>query len=56
MADRKKLELQLNQPVALELLFDQPQIGNSQYGEYIFMRSEMATGIQSTAFLLLQKS
>jgi len=28
------LELQLNQPVVLELLFDQPVVGNSSYGEY----------------------
>lgn len=34
MADRKKLEIQLNQPCSVELLFDQPTIGQSQYGEY----------------------
>ena len=34
MADRKKLELQLNQPCSIELLYDKPTIGTSQYGEY----------------------
>ena len=34
MADRKKLELQLNQPCSIELLYDKPSIGSSQYGEY----------------------
>lgn len=31
---RKKLELQLNQPVQIELMFDNPMVGQSQYGEY----------------------
>jgi hypothetical protein len=34
MAERKKLELKLNQPANLELLFEEPVIGNSSYGEY----------------------
>ena len=34
MAERKKLELQLNQPCSIELLYDKPSIGSSQYGEY----------------------
>lgn len=34
MADRKKLEIPLNQPCLIELLYDQPTIGTSQYGEY----------------------
>ena len=35
MADqRKKLELELNKPVNLELLFNEPMIGQSQFGEY----------------------
>ena len=34
MPERKKLELELNKPVSLELLFDEPKIGQSQYGEY----------------------
>src|SRR5664279_1872337 len=34
MADRKKLDLKLNSPVTLELLFDDPVVGQSSYGEY----------------------
>ena len=34
MADRKKLDLKLNQPATLELLFEEPVVGNSSYGEY----------------------
>jgi len=32
--ERKKLELQINSPVNLELLFDEPLIGESKFGEY----------------------
>ena len=31
---RKKLEIQLNQPIQLELLFDNPVEGQSQFGNY----------------------
>lgn len=34
MPERKKLELELNQQKHLELLYDEPVIGNSRYGEY----------------------
>jgi hypothetical protein len=34
MAERKKLELELNKTQSLELLFDEPMIGQSRYGEY----------------------
>jgi hypothetical protein len=34
MAERKKLELELNKTASLELLFDEPMIGQSKYGEY----------------------
>jgi hypothetical protein len=34
MADRKKLDLKLNQPAVLEMLFETPVVGNSSYGEY----------------------
>lgn len=34
MAERKKLELELNKTVHLELLFDEPMVGQSRYGEY----------------------
>jgi hypothetical protein len=32
MPERKKLEL--NRPISLELLFDEPMVGQSRYGEY----------------------
>lgn len=34
MTERRKLELQLNKPTEIELLYDEPVVGNSQYGEY----------------------
>ena len=34
MAERKKLELELNKTVSLELLFDEPITGQSRYGPY----------------------
>lgn len=34
MAERKKLELELNKTLNLELLFDEPMVGQSRYGEY----------------------
>ena len=34
MAERKKLELQLNRPIAIELLFEEPVVGQSTYGDY----------------------
>jgi hypothetical protein len=34
MAERKKLELELNKTMSLELLFDEPMVGQSRYGEY----------------------
>lgn len=32
--ERKKLELQINSPINLELLFDEPLTGESKFGEY----------------------
>ena len=32
--ERKKLELELNKPTILKLLFDSPIVGESQYGKY----------------------
>jgi len=32
--ERKKLELQINTPVNLQLLFDEPLVGESKFGEY----------------------
>lgn len=34
MTERRKLELQLNVPTEIELLYDEPVIGKSQYGDY----------------------
>ncbi len=34
MTERRKLELQLNQPTEIELLYDDPVVGKSQYGDY----------------------
>jgi len=31
---RRKLELNLNEPVKIELLFDTPMVGQSQFGEF----------------------
>ena len=32
--ERKKLDLQINSPINLQLLFDEPIIGESKFGEY----------------------
>ena len=32
--ERKKLDLQINSPIILQLLFDEPIIGESKFGEY----------------------
>ena len=34
MPERKKMELELNKSQTLELLFDEPMVGQSKYGEY----------------------
>ncbi len=34
MEQRRKLELNLNEPVKIELLFDTPILGQSQFGEF----------------------
>jgi len=34
MTQRVKLELEINQPTEIELLYDEPIIGESQYGSY----------------------
>ena len=50
MADRKKLELQLNQPAALELLFDDPVVGQSQYGDYYLYAVKQGNGQEYSFF------
>ena len=39
MAERKKLELELNKTISLELLFDEPMVGQSRYGDLLHVRS-----------------
>lgn len=34
MTERRKLDIQLNKPIEIELLYDEPVVGSSQYGEY----------------------
>jgi len=34
MTQRTKLELPINRPVEIELLYDEPVTGKSQYGQY----------------------
>jgi hypothetical protein len=44
MTQRTKLELKLNQPVEIELLYDEPVVGENSYGSYFLyaVRSEMS--------------
>ena len=32
--ERQKLELEINSPTKIKLLFDEPIVGESQYGKY----------------------
>ena len=48
--DRKKLELKPNEKIILELLFDNPIEGESQYGKYFMYGLMHLSGI----FLLLK--
>jgi hypothetical protein len=50
MPERKKLELQLNVPCPIELLYDQPTIGNSQYGEYYLYSVRNGDGTTEYSF------
>ena len=34
MTTRPKLEIPINEPITLELLYDEPVTGNSRYGRY----------------------
>ncbi len=47
---RKKLELQLNQPTLIELLFDSPMIGQSQYGEFFLYSVRNGDGATEYSF------
>jgi hypothetical protein len=50
MAERKKLELEVNKPQLLELLFDEPMIGNSQYGPYYLYAVKNGTDTEYSFF------
>ncbi len=48
--ERKKLELILNQPCPIELLYDEPVTGNSQYGEYYLYAVRNGDGTTEYSF------
>ena len=50
MAERKKLELELNKTVSLELLFHEPITGQSRYGPYWMYTLKRANGEEVTLF------
>jgi hypothetical protein len=50
MSERKKLELQLNLPANLELLYDDPVIGQSQYGDYYLYAVRNGNGAEYSFF------
>jgi hypothetical protein len=49
MTRRSKLELEINKPVNLELLYDDPIVGESNYGPY-FMYAVSLDGIEYSFF------
>lgn len=50
MAERKKLELELNKTMSLELLFDEPMVGQSRYGEYFLYAVKNGTDQEYSFF------
>ena len=50
MPDRKKLELDLNKTISLELLFDDPMVGQSKYGEYYLYAVKNGTDVEYSFF------
>ena len=50
MAERKKLELELNKPVKIELLQDQALIGTSRFGEYYLYNTRNEKGEELSFF------
>ena len=50
MAERKKLELELNKTVSLELLFDEPMVGQSRFGEYFLYAVKNGTDQEYSFF------
>lgn len=47
---RRKLELNLNEPVKIELMFDTPMVGQSQYGEYYLYAVKNGDGTTEYSF------
>ena len=50
MAERKKLELELNKKMSLELLFEGPVVGQSKYGEYYLYAVKNGTDTEYSFF------
>lgn len=50
MAERKKLELELNRPMNLTLLFDEPMVGQSRFGEYFLYAVKNGTDTEYSFF------
>ena len=50
MAERKKLELELNKTLSLELLFDEPMVGQSRFGEYYLYAVKNGTDVEYSFF------
>ena len=48
--ERKKLELEINQPKVLELLFDSPFEGSSRYGDYFLYAVKNGNGGEFSFF------
>ncbi len=48
--ERKKLELELNKPTNIEMLFDNPKIGESQYGMYYLYAVRNGDGATEYSF------
>jgi len=48
--ERKKLDLKLNQPATLELLFEEPVVGDSTYGKYFLYAVKKGNGEENNFF------
>ena len=50
MTQRQKLELQVNNPVEIELVYDDPVTGENQYGEYFLYAVKTSDGSEYAFF------
>ena len=48
--ERKKLELEINKPTHIKLLYDSPIVGESQYGEYYLYAVSNGNGNEYSLF------